>query len=151
MLDGDERTNITNNISVLNAYQKGICFYCGEALEGHSIHVDHVIPRQFVYHDEIWNLVLAHEFCNLQKSDALPDRQYIDKLILRNEHFIASNHPIKEKLIKTLGKTQLDRKKYILKVYEDAKIVIPYTWEGIRGYNPNTDEFYKSIIRGLGR
>ncbi|WP_069648997.1 HNH endonuclease [Caloranaerobacter ferrireducens] len=148
---GYKRRNITNTIPVLNGYQKGKCFYCGETMLNSQIHVDHVIPRQFVYHDEIWNLVLAHEFCNMQKSDALPNRIYIDKLILRNEHFIASNHPIKNKLIKMLGKTQKQRKAYIEKVYQDAKIVIPYTWEGIKGYNPSTDEFYKSIIRGLNR
>jgi len=147
--NGYERTNITNTIPVLNGYQKGICFYCGESMQGHTIHVDHVIPRQLIYHDEIWNLVLAHEFCNQQKSDALPDRKYIDKLIMRNEHFIASNHPIKEKLIKAMGRTPKERKQFVEKVYSNARIVIPYTWEGIRGYNPETDEFYKSIVRSL--
>ena len=151
LANGYERTNITSNIPVLNGYQKGICFYCGESMDGHNIHVDHVIPRQLIRHDEIWNLVLAHEFCNQQKSDALPDRRYIEKLIVRNEHFIASNHPIREKLIKAMGKTQKTRRDFVEKVYSNARIVIPYTWEGIRGYNPETDEFYKSIIKGLRR
>lgn len=146
---GYDRTNITNTIPVLNGYQKGLCFYCGESLDGIGIHVDHVIPRKMVYHDEIWNLVLAHEFCNLQKSDSLPDRKYIDKLITRNEYFIASNHPIRDKLIRALGKNMMARKAYIEHVYNDAKVIIPYTWEGIRGYNPETDEFYKTVIRSL--
>ncbi|NCC82265.1 MAG: HNH endonuclease [Clostridia bacterium] len=146
---GYERQNITGTIPVLNGYQKGICFYCGESMEGHDIHVDHVIPRQVIYHDDIWNLVLAHAFCNEQKSDALPSIKYINKLIERNEHFIASNHPIKNKLILTMGKTIKERKNYVYKVYNDVKVVIPYTWEGIRGYNPDTDEFYKSFIRSL--
>ena len=25
-----------------------------------SMHVDHLIPRQIINHDEIWNLVIAH-------------------------------------------------------------------------------------------
>jgi 5-methylcytosine-specific restriction endonuclease McrA len=149
LVTGYERKNITNLIPVLNGYQKGICFYCGESLEGHKIHVDHVMPRQVIYHDEIWNLVLAHEFCNEQKSDSLPSVKYIHKLIDRNEHFIASNHPIKNDLIQTLGNTAELRKKYILHIYEDVKKVIPYTWEGIKGYNPETDEFYKSFIKSI--
>lgn len=146
---GYERKNITGTIPVLNGYQNGICFYCGEPMEGHDIHVDHVIPRQVIYHDEIWNLVLAHAFCNEQKSDALPSRKYIYKLIERNEHFIASNHPIKNQLIKALGRTIIERKRYVERVYEDVKLVIPYTWEGIRGYNPDTDAFYKTFVRSL--
>ena len=146
---GYERRNITGTIPVLNGYQKGVCFYCGESMAGYEIHVDHVIPRQVIYHDEIWNLVLAHAFCNEQKSDALPSRKYIYKLIERNEHFIASNHPIRNQLIQTMGKSFLERKRFVEKVYEDVKQVIPYTWEGIRGYNPETDAFYKSFIRSL--
>ena len=151
LLSGYERTDITDTIPVLNGYQKGTCFYCAESMLGHDIHVDHVIPRQLIYHDEIWNLVLAHGFCNQQKSDALPSRKYIEKLILRNEHFIASNHPIRGKLIATMGSTQKARKQFVERIYSHAQMVIPYTWEGIRGYNPDTDEFYRSIIRGLSK
>ena len=149
LASGYERKNITGTIPVLNGYQKGICFYCGESMEGHDIHVDHLIPRQVIYHDEIWNLVLAHAFCNEQKSDALPSRKYVEKLIQRNEHFIASNHPIKNELIRTMGKTANERRRFVVKVYDHVKLVIPYTWEGIKGYNPATDEFYKSFIRSL--
>jgi CRISPR/Cas system Type II protein with McrA/HNH and RuvC-like nuclease domain len=104
-------------------------------LEG-DVDVDHVIPRQFIYHDEPWNLVLAHTHCNLQKSDALPGLGYLEKLIERNEHFIASNHPLKKKFIGQLGKTPEQRNSRINQVYRDAESAIPYTWEGIRGYDP---------------
>lgn len=87
---GYDRKSITHTIPVLNGYQNGVCFYCGEQIEG-KIHVDHVIPRQVIFHDEIWNLVLSHEFCNLQKSDYLPSLIYVDKLIARNEHFFPVN------------------------------------------------------------
>jgi hypothetical protein len=30
------------------------------------VHLDHVIPRSYVQHDEIWNIVLAHASCNLR-------------------------------------------------------------------------------------
>ncbi|WP_070120429.1 HNH endonuclease [Bacillus marinisedimentorum] len=151
LINGYERTDITHTRPVLNGYQNGICFYCGEKMLNNDIHVDHVLPRQFIYHDEIWNLVLAHGFCNEQKSDALPDRPYVDKLILRNEHFIASNHPIKKKLIAQLGKTPKIRANYVYKVYQDAKQVLGFTWEGIRGYNPATDKFYRTFVRSISK
>ena len=132
---GYERTDITGTRPVLNGYQEGVCFYCGEIMLEDDIHVDHVIPRQLLNHDDIWNLVLAHDFCNVQKSDALPNRSYIEKLIQRNEYFIVSNHPIKNKLLQQLGFSPKERRGYVLKAYEDATVVIRCTWDGIRGYN----------------
>ena len=144
--DGYGRKNITVNIPVLNAYQKGICFYCSEEMKNEDVNVDHVIPRQFINHDEIWNLALAHNICNSRKSDALPAVSYINKLIDRNEHFIKSNRPIKHKLISQLGNTEKDRKQYVLRIYDDAKKVLA-PWVGIKGYNAETDPFYRSFIR----
>lgn len=146
---GYKRSNIANLAPVLNGYQNGICFYCGEVMRDSDIHVDHVIPRQLIMHDEVWNLVLAHGFCNEQKSDALPSLYYVEKLIQRNESLIMSNHPLKKQLIATLGKGPSVRKQYVLRVYEDARTVLRYTWEGIRGYNPATDPFYKSFVRSI--
>jgi hypothetical protein len=142
----NERTDVTHLIPVLNGYQNGVCFYCGEDM-GDSIHVDHVIPRQFVAHDEIWNLVLAHPSCNEIKSDALPGAEYMTKLIERNEYFIASNHPIKYRLFAELGTSPEDRAAYIRQVYRDAQQVIPYRWRGVSGYNSATDPFYRSFVR----
>jgi hypothetical protein len=88
---GYQRTDITQTRPVLNGYQNGVCFYCGEVMPEGDVHVDHVIPRQLVCHDEIWNLVLAHGFCNEQKTDSLPGPEYVEKLLVRNEHFISSN------------------------------------------------------------
>jgi CRISPR/Cas system Type II protein with McrA/HNH and RuvC-like nuclease domain len=115
--------------------------------------VDHVIPRQVVQHDDIWNLVLAHAFCNAQKSDLLPGVDYVEKLIERNEHFIGSNHPIRPKLVAQLGTNPERRRRHIERVYGDARLVLgpAYTWEGIRGYHAATDPFYRSIIRKLKR
>lgn len=151
LVNGYERTDITKNKPVLNGYQNNVCFYCGENLTEGDVHVDHVIPRQFILHDEIWNLVLAHGFCNEQKSDYLPSVIYIEKLIKRNEFFIESNHPIKEKLISQLGNTPKKRRETILQIFEDAKIVLGVTWEGIRGYRPQTDPFYRTFVRNLHR
>ncbi len=147
---GYERTPLTGLRPALHGYQHGLCFYCGEQL-GDDVHVDHVIPRQFVAHDQPWNLVLAHGFCNEQKSDALPGREFAEKLVARNERLVASNHPIRERVIADLGTTPEQRRRAIGRVYADAELAIPYTWDGVRGYHPATDPFYKAFVRGLVR
>jgi 5-methylcytosine-specific restriction endonuclease McrA len=143
--NGYARTNITHLRPVLNGYQQNRFFYFGEDMAHGEIHVDHVIPRQVIQHDEVWNLVLAHRFCNLQKGDNLPDGRYLEKLIARNEHFIASNHPIKQKLIASLGATAEERRHTTLRQYEDAKRVIGVGWEGICGYRLEADPLLKKF------
>lgn len=92
-----ERQNLTPNIPFLSGYQGNSCFYCGEVLID-DIHVDHVLPRQVVNHDEIWNLVLSHGSCNLLKADKLVGEHFIEKLIARNENIMGSNHPWRNKI-----------------------------------------------------
>ncbi len=46
------------------------------------VHVDHVIPWSFLLTDPPWDLVLACKPCNLAKSDVLPRRDYLAKLVL---------------------------------------------------------------------
>ena len=150
LLRGYERTNITYMKDMLNGYQEGRCFYCGEKLDQEHIHVDHVIPRAFLYHDEPWNLVLSHEYCNEHKSDSLPGRYYINKLIDRNEQLIQSNHPLSKQIITALGKTAVKRRKETLKIYDEIYMAVGgVTWEGIHGFNPDTDPFYQSFIREI--
>lgn len=146
---GYVRRDVTHVIPAIAGYQDNLCFYCGDSLVDTNIEVDHVIPRQVVYHDEVWNLVLSHSFCNNQKSDFLPGMAYIEKLIVRNERLIASNHPLRDKLLRKLGVKATQRRAFILDVYKDAETVLGFTWEGVRGYNPATDTFYKSFVRSI--
>lgn len=67
------------------------CFYCGKELKMNKIHVDHFIPWCYMKSDQLWNFVLACEKCNGKKSDKLPQYQYLEKLILRNQK-IQFNH-----------------------------------------------------------
>lgn len=148
LLRGYERTYITRLRPVLNGYQQGFCFYCSEPMADSQVAVDHVIPRQVVFHDEVWNLVLAHGFCNQQKSDFLPSMSHIEQLIYRNEFFIKSNHPLKDKIIQMLGNNPPERLQRVLEIYNHAKVVVGHTWEGVRGYNPRTDPLYHYFVRG---
>ena len=63
-----------------------------------DIHVDHVLPRQVLQHDEIWNLVLSHSICNLNKDEFWVSKYYLEKLMFRNENIMGSNHPWKKNL-----------------------------------------------------
>lgn len=150
LVRGYERTNITYMCDMLNGYQEGRCFYCGEMLDQQHIHVDHVIPRTVLNHDEPWNLALAHEYCNESKSDALPSRYFVQKLVDRNERLISSNHPLSKKIIEALGKTPLKRKAETFRIYDEilAAFGTKSIWGG-ENFNPENDPFYRSMIRNI--
>lgn len=63
------------------------CFYCDEKLKNgkNAVHVDHVIPYDYIGNTELWNMVLACQKCNCEKSGSLPPLNYIENLILRNK------------------------------------------------------------------
>ena len=146
---GYKRTTLTGNIPFLSGYQGNVCFYCGESLQD-NVHVDHVLPRQVVNHDEIWNLVLAHRDCNLLKSDKLVGPHFIDKLTARNENIVGSNHPWKHKIFGQLGNTPSKRSRVLNNHYENVKKVLgSYWWGGAVSYNPATDPFYRRLITVL--
>ena len=84
------------------------------------IHVDHVLPRSVMNHDQIWNLVLTHSYCNMSKSDKLVGKHFMEKLIFRNENIMGSNHPWKNKISLELGSNKNLRKSNLLKHYENV-------------------------------
>jgi len=148
--NGYSRTNITHNIPFLQGYQGNVCFYCAEHLLKNDIHVDHVLPRQFIQHDEIWNLVLTHSICNLHKNDALVGKHYFEKLLARNENIMGSNHPWKKKIADSLGNTPNKRAKSMWYDYENAKIALKNNfWENSPTYNRESDPFFKRLITKL--
>lgn len=148
--NGYTRTNITTNIPFLQGYQGNICFYCGEPINNNDIHVDHVLPRQFIQHDEIWNLVLSHSICNMHKNDSLIGRHYFEKLVARNENIMGSNHPWKKKISDALGSSSQKRASSMWNHYENAKVVLKNNfWENSPNYNKKTDPFFKKLITVL--
>ena len=145
---GYERTTLTNNIPFLAGYQGNVCFYCAEELT--EIDVDHVLPRQIIQHDEIWNLVLAHRHCNQLKSDYLVGPHFIEKLIRRNENIMGSNHPWKGKIQSSLGNTPAQRASCLKGHYDKVRLVRGSAyWTGNKGYNPASDPFFRRLITQL--
>ena len=43
------------------------CFYCRRSLKSVKIHVDHVLPFDYMHETELWNLVLSCQTCNCRK------------------------------------------------------------------------------------
>jgi len=149
IINGYDRRTLTGNIPFLLGYQGNVCFYCGETMFD-DIHVDHVLPRQVINHDEIWNLVLAHSNCNLLKSDKLVGPHFIKKLIARNENIMGSNHPWKFKISSDLGATPKKRANELNQHYDNVKKVLgSYWWGGTSSYNPASDPFYRRFITVL--
>lgn len=147
LINGYSRTNLTANIPFLNGYQGNVCFYCGATIDNANIHVDHVLPRQVLQHDEIWNLALCHDICNLHKSDALVSQHYIEKLITRNENIMGSNHPWKKKIALQLGATPVIRAKNTWHHWENVKTILNGRyWENSPSYNRETDPFFKKLL-----
>ena len=145
--DGTKRKSLTNNIPFLQGYQGNVCFYCGEQLDYDEIHVDHLLPRQVIRTDDIWNLVLSHATCNLDKSDKIVDIYYIEKLYNRNENIMGSNHPWKDKIKAALGDNPIKRRRSLMQHYENVKSILGNRyWGGVKGYIPENDPFYRRLI-----
>lgn len=144
----EKRTDLTPLIPMLSGYQQERCFYCGEKL--YDTHVDHVIPYQAIRHNQTWNLVLAHNWCNERKSDNLPPKIFVENLIVRNEYLIRSDHPLKQQIMKDIGTTSQERRLNIERQYKFAQDKIKRVWEGNDKYDPSKDEFYKGWVNYFG-
>lgn len=84
--NGARRGGIAKFLKVLQEVDDKRCFYCGRNLDaGTRIDIDHVLPWSFLLADPVWDLVLTCAACNSAKSDWLPDRKFIDRLITANE------------------------------------------------------------------
>jgi len=119
-------------------------------MAANDIHVDHVLPRQVVQHDEIWNLALAHSLCNGLKRDRLVGPHFIRKLIARNENITGSNHPWKARIALALGNTPQARSSTLTKHYERVKLILGADyWGGSPSYTPECDPFYARLITVL--
>jgi hypothetical protein len=150
LANGYQRRNLTSNIPFLQGYQGDVCFYCGSEIFQGDINVDHVLPRQVVQHDQIWNLVLAHSLCNENKSDRIIASHFIEKLCARNENIVGSSHPWKNQIESQLGTTALKRKKKLEWHYENVKTVLGRDyWGGSPDFNPASDPFHKRLITHL--
>ena len=149
LVGASKRISLTGNVEFLQGYQGNVCFYCGEPMCS-EIDVDHVLPRQVLLHDQIWNLVLSHRACNLRKLDRLVGPHFIEKLVARNENIMGSNHPWKKRIADALGTTPAKRRDKLRGHYDNVRTVLGGNyWGGSEGYTPENDPFYRRLITHL--
>ncbi|TJZ97039.1 HNH endonuclease [Actinacidiphila oryziradicis] len=111
LTDKRRRRSVTGVAEALIGFQHGRCLICTEIITSDSkIAIDHVFPFSLMrrygsvagWHgpdlDVIWNLAPAHEVCNSAKSDRLPTRDELQRLVQRNEAIMLSPHPLKKTL-----------------------------------------------------
>ena len=92
----EERATVYNNAH-------GICEICGKFVPMNSFTVDHIIPISKGGTYEFSNLQLAHESCNLMKTDALPE-DFFDKMIEILNYQGKKSKKMKKKMKKKLKK-----------------------------------------------
>jgi len=126
MLDTVRRAPVAQARTALVGFQHGRCFYCREplsALDG-SVHVDHVYPYSLMTTggwigpdlNAVWNLVVAHSECNLEKSNRLPTEGEVTRLMRRNEAILGSPHPLRRTLQLLVGSTPSTRQSFYVSV-----------------------------------
>lgn len=72
----EERPGLRNQrLFWKNAMRKtsSTCLYTGTPLNPENFHLDHFVPRRFVAHDRVWNLVPVVPEINLRKGVGVPD------------------------------------------------------------------------------
>ena len=152
----EKRIDLTKQREFLVPYQSNKCFYCNQflSLSRETPAVDHVIPYKWVLHNQEWNLVAGHKYCNDQKNEFLVGPHYIEALFLRNENIVGNRYLWKDKIIKHLGSSKLKRKKQLFFEYNKIKDQMTYNkkvlwWNGDKNYDLRNNPEYKSLLTRL--
>lgn len=112
--ESSKRSNLSVYRQILfDEFEMDTCFYCGKKVSKENVHVDHFIPWSFIKDDNLWNLVLACPKCNLKKNDKMPEKQYLDALIKRNEQVLVEHSQV------DMGQYE---KRKLFYIYELAKL-----------------------------
>lgn len=81
-----KRGSLYKYYKLLSKYES-CCFYCHTMLEKRYTHVDHFLPWSYLFENELWNLVLACQRCNLKKRNNVASEEFKDCLIHRNRKY----------------------------------------------------------------
>ncbi len=119
---GAKRKSLNPFLRIVQGADREVCFYCGvEVGEHRPLEIDHVIPWSFLLEDPLWDLVVACRTCNAEKRDWLPRREYISKLLARNQALLLGDLKSKPALLS--GYDDAER------VYEAAlSVEWPHFW-----------------------
>ncbi|MBT4523307.1 MAG: HNH endonuclease [Phycisphaerae bacterium] len=136
--DTSHRRSITRCRNALIGYADGRCFYCDKEMtldsEGKNRpEADHFFPHKLKYLDsgfgdeldQIWNLVLSCNDCNgaSNKSDKLPNKDWLTCLFERNNSFADSAHPLSDTIKRQTGKSVKQRRDFFNEIYNRARLL----------------------------
>jgi hypothetical protein len=112
-----------NLLQEIAAEQGNRCYICGKTIQHDDFSIDHVIPFDYLYSDDLWNLVAAHKSCNSSKNSRIGSKIDIVELYARNRLFFIA--PLNShKLVKTnlldLFKCPKKLEQHIKKVVESC-------------------------------
>lgn len=137
-----KRTDVTSVRDALSGYQKGKCFYSFQDISinpdsSNLCDVDHFFPHvnkslhlnEGVDINGVWNLVLSDSQINrFDKKTKIPKLKYLERLMTRNEYYIASKHPLAETIINQTGQTIESRRKFLQKQFDIATSFSSELW-----------------------
>ncbi|TWD92189.1 HNH endonuclease [Neobacillus bataviensis] len=117
-----KRDSLAKYLEILSMYDKQNCFYCGKSIkkEKRSTHVDHFIPWSFIQNDNLWNLVIACQKCNTQKSDKIAEDKFLNHLLVRNQE---------------LSKQVCDEASNLFTNYKEDKLIELYQYSIYNGFS----------------
>ncbi len=137
----NRRKSVTSSRGALNGYQRGKCFYCRcdiDVNNGNETEVDHFFPHilkndsSFPLINGVWNLVLACATCNAGvngKHTRIPSVDLLARLHKRNNFLIDSHHPLRETLINQTGKSEVERRQFLIDYHNRALSKLFHIWE----------------------
>lgn len=112
------RSNLAKFKDILLQSYKGIPvtdFYTDQPLTEKEISIDHFIPWSFMYSDDVWNLVITSKSNNSSKSNKIPPKEAIEKLVRRNQELL---HLVTDPGLKRTLEESIE-KDYVTRFYMD--------------------------------
>jgi hypothetical protein len=107
-------------IDLENPYKR--CFISGKKIPEGKLSVDHVIPWSYMFSDDLWNLVYVNSSENSSKNNRLPNKDMVQKLIVRNK-----------KLLKLMRGNNINSKHEIELDISLKRNYVDLYWTGFRG------------------
>jgi hypothetical protein len=101
-----ERVSLSTQHAFLRAAMRDravSCIYTGEEIPSADMSLDHFVPRSYVGHDRIWNLVPMSKGTNSAKGARLPGNEFVAKLAAFHHGVILSVDPLSDRRWRRFG------------------------------------------------
>lgn len=102
------------------AMEPRVCQICGGRLQEENFTLDHVVPFDYVFSDEIWNLVPAHRSCNSRKGARVGSERMISRLSDRNRLLWDSDDVFVKKWVRASGESAAELEYTLFSMVDSA-------------------------------